>query len=288
MKTKLFIYILISISLFSCQENISLLKELDNSKDVKFYFISSKIMGPNTEKKATDFQKEYNSFYIDDKKAIEILKNNWKYPSSQTFDNFIADYDLTYTEDHIYRGKISIDLANNIAISGYGPTSFDSESLNEIKDYIKPLKIRFFEFNNLNEARLFYKEIPKKWLLPSPNDEEYYKWTEYEGETIIQVNNKKFARDKDIKKAFKKYMPKRFADSKHYYNIFRFTSENSTVRICSNEDLSEKFPEDFRVIVAWKAYNAIILPLINFDESELNKIISNNQLSAYKIIDKIE
>jgi len=287
MKIKIIFVFLSSIFLISCQNKAILLDNINTN--LEFYFISSEIMGPNTEKEQTNFQKKNNSFYIDNKEAVEILKKEWKYRSIKNFDNFVADYYLTYTENGIYRGEISIDLSNNIAVSGYGPTYFDARSLDKIQKYIKPLKTKFFEFTNLSEAKLFYKAIKDKhWILPSSNDVEYYKWTEFDGETIIQVNNKKFARDKDIKKAFDKYMPKQFPNDEYYYNIFRFTPQNSSIRICSNIDLSKKFPKEFHVIVPWKKYDNIIIPLINYNEIELTKILFAFNIQQYKIIDKIE
>lgn len=290
MKIKQILIILIIASILaSCNNKAGLLKQLDTSKDIKFYFMSSEIMGPNNLHKISDFQEKHQSFYIDTPEAIELMKENWKYNSTSNFDNFTADYFITYTENGEYKGKISLDLENNIAISGYGPTSFDKEQLFMLGEYAKPIDSQFLKFNNLDEARIFYNLIKdKNWLLPSPNDEEYYKWAEYDGESIIKVNNKKFARDKDIKKAFKKYMPERFSKQDVYYNIFRFTSENSTVRICSNTDISNDFPEDFHVIIPWQKYSNIILPLVNYNNSELGDIIKTHQLSEFTIIDKIE
>ena len=289
MKVKIFAFILLSIILFSCENKTELLEKTNIDNDVKFYFLSSEIMGPNIQKEKTEFHKKNSSFYIDSKEAIEILKQEWKYESVTNFDDFVADYYLTYSENGLYRGQISIDLNNEIAISGYGPTRFNRGSLESIQKYIKPLKTKFLQFKNLVEARIFYSKIKDKgWLLPSPNDNEYYKWLEFDGETIIQVNNKKFARDKDINKAFKKYMPKRFPNDKHYYNIFRFTPQNSTIRICSNSNLSERFPEEFHTIIEWKKYDAIILPLVNFDEQQLKEILFAFNITQYNIIDKIE
>ncbi len=289
MKLKISLFFLSSIFLISCQNKAILLENINIDSNLEFYFISSEIMGPNTQKEKTDFQKQNASFYIDNKEAVKILKKEWQYESIKNFDNFVADYYLTYTENGKYRGKISIDLSNNIAVSGYGPTYFNKKSLNDIQKYIKPLKTQFFEFTDLSEARKFYNAIKNKnWILPSSNDIEYYKWTEFDGESIIKVNDKQFARDKDIKKAFKAYMPKRYPNDKFYYNIFRFTPQNSSIRICSNKDLSERFPKDFHVIVPWKKYDSIILPLINYDEKELKEIISGINIHQYKIIDKIE
>jgi len=204
MKVKLLIFTLLSITFLSCNTKAELLENTKPENNVKFYFLSSDIMGPNIKKDKTNFQKKNSSFLIDNKIAIEILKQKWKYNSIEEFNEFTADYYLTYSENGIYRGKISIDLQNQIAISGYGPTKFDSKSLESIQEYIKPLKTKFLEFTDLKEARTFYDKIKDKdWLLPSPNDMEYYKWLEFDGETIIQVNNQKFARDKDINKAFK-------------------------------------------------------------------------------------
>jgi len=281
--------IILSIFFISCDKEIALLNQLDTDKDVKFYFMSSEIMGPNNPHELSNFQNKNHSFYIDDKGTIEKIKETWVYNSTSSFDNFTADYFITYTEDGEYKGKISIDLENNIAISGYGPTNFDKEQLFGLDKFIKPLYTKFFNFENLEEARIFYNRIKdKKWLLPSPNDKEYYKWTEYEGECIVKVNNQKFARDKDINKAFKKYMPKKFSDIDIYYNIFRFTSQNSTIRICSNSDISNEFPEEFHVIIPWQKYNNIILPLVNFNNTELEQIINTENLSKFTIIDKIE
>jgi len=284
------IFILIAIfSLSSCQENIALLSQLDTSKDIKFYFISSEIMGPNSRKNLSEFQTKNHSFYIDDKQSIEYIKEHWVYPSTKEFDNFIGDYTLIYTENGKYKGKISIDLEQNIAISGYGPTTFNETDLKVLEKKIKPLETRFFSFQDLNEARLFYSKIQNKnWLLPSPNDKEYYKWTEFEGECIIKINNKKFARDRDIEKALKKYLPKQFVNDKFYYNVFRFTTQNSTIRMCSNKDLSKKFPEDFHVIIPWKKYNNIIIPLVNFEQQKLQEILFAYNIKKYTIINKIE
>ena len=143
MRFKILIYILLLINLVSCQDKVSLLKELDTNKNVKFYFLSSEIMGPNIEKEKTEFQKTNKSFIIEDHKALKILKQNWKFSSTEDFDNFSADYYITYTEDNIYRGKISIDLASELAVSGYGPTKFNNQRLHEIQDYIKPLTSKF-------------------------------------------------------------------------------------------------------------------------------------------------
>lgn len=277
------------LALLSCTNKVTLLEELDCDNDVKLYFISSEQMGPNTGKQISEFQKKHSSFYIDDISTIEQLKEYWDFPVTKDFDAFTADYFLTYTENGEFRGKISLDLSNNIAISGYGPSEFDANTLLNLEDNIKTIEPQFFEFHNLKEARSFYKAIKdKQWLLPSPNDKEYYQWLNFDGESIIQVNNKKFARDKDINKAFEAYMPLRFQDHKFYYNIFRFTHENSTVRICSDQDLSERFPEDFHVSIPWKAYNSVILPLIQYDTKELQAILSQLQLHQYTIIDKIE
>lgn len=281
-------FILILLTLFSCQKTIPLLGELDHKKDVKFYFLSSEIMGPNTTRELSDFQKEFGSFYIEDEKMIQVLKEQWAFAPVEQFDNFIADYYLTYTEDGIYRGKISIDIKNNLAVSGYGPTTFDKESLYDLKDVAKKLNPIFVQFEELDQARTFYQNVDKSYLLASDNDTEFYKWVEFDGESILKVNNKQFARDIDINKAFKEYMPKRFAEEKHYYNIFRFTPENSTIRLCSNKDLSEKFPEDFYVKIPWKRYNTIILPLINISHEQFDAIIAKHQISKFKIIDKIE
>ena len=290
MLSRIIIFSTLLISLISCQEKeIAIFEKIDENKPMKFYFISSQIMGPNLNKKETDFQLKNQSFFIDNPEAIKIMKQTWAFPVSEAFDNFSADYYLTYTENNIYRGKVSIDLLNKIAISGYGPTTFDYKRITELQKYIKPLRTKFLEFHDLKEARIFYKAIEKKnWILPSSNDSEYYKWLDFTGETIIQINNKKFARDKDLKKAFKKYMPLRFPKEKYDYNIFRFTPQNSNVRICSNIDLSDKFPEDFHIIIPWEKYNRIIIPLVNYDSKELDNILKNKQISNYKEIDKIE
>jgi hypothetical protein len=286
---KILLYITIVYLITSCQNTPKLLNNLDTDQEIVFYFISSEKMGPNTNKELSNFQKENHSFYIDNKEAIQQLKKDWVYPSTNQFDNFIADYYISYTENGVYKGKISIDLKNNIAISGYGPTEFNNEDLLRLKEYIKPLNTKFFEFFDLFEARIFYKLIKdKNYLLPSPNNEEFYIWNEFKGECIIKVNNKKFARDKDIKKAFKKFMPKKFPNDKFHYNIFKFTTMNSTIRICSNKDLTSEFPEDFHLVIPWAPYSNIILPLVNFDEEYLNRIISENNLSKFRIIDKIE
>jgi hypothetical protein len=104
----------------------------------------------------------------------------------------------------------------------------------------------------------------------------------------VQVNNKQFARDKDIAKAFKKYMPIRFPDQEHHYNIFKFTNENSTIRICSQEDLSAKFPKDFHILIPWRTFNTVILPLVNFDKSRLEQLLNKIDTTDYRIINKIE
>jgi len=286
---KIIIIIILSLAFISCDNKIALLNQLDTNKAVKFYFMSSEIMGPNNLHEISDFQKKHRSFYIENLDALELMKKNWKYNSTSDFDNFTADYFITYSENGEYKGKISVDLKNNIAISGYGPTNFDKQHLFMLDEYAKPINSKFFKFSNLKEARIFYNLIKdKNWLLPSPNDKEYYKWLEYEGESIIKVNNKKFARDKDINKAFKKFIPNKFPNQDIYYNIFRFTSENSTVRICSNTDLTKDFPEDFHVIIPWQKYNNIILPLIDFNTFDLDEIIKKHQLSEFTIIDKIE
>jgi len=290
MLSRIVIFIILFIGLTSCQEeNVSLLNQIDETKSMKFLFLSSQIMGPNMEKKTTDFQEKNQSFYIDNPEAIKLIKQSWVFPVVKNFDNFSADYYLTYTENGTYRGKISIDLLNEMAVSGYGPTGFDYNKITELQKYIKPLKTKFLELHDLSEARRFYNAISNKnWILPSSNDEEYYKWLDFEGETIIQINNKKFARDKDLKKAFKKYMPKRFPNDKYHYNIFRFTMKNSNVRICSNKDLSEKFPEDFHLIIPWKKYNSIIIPLVDYNPEELKAILTQQRISHYKELDKIE
>ena len=287
--TRIGLFIILVVAFVSCRDEIKLFDKLDRDTEVKLYFLSSQVMGPNIDKAKTDFQKKNESFYIDNPEAIKLIKQNWVYPVAEHFDNFIADYYLTYTEDGIYRGRISIDLQSGLAISGYGPSQFDIKNLEDLQDYIKPLKYQFFEFSNIQEARVFYTAIKDKhWLLPSPNDDEYYKWLEFEGECIVQINNKQFARDKDIKKAFDKYMPKRFPDTKLHYNIFRFTPQNSTVRICSNKDLSDKFPEEFHITIPWQKYSSIIIPLVNFDEQELKEVLFTSNIRKYKIIDKIE
>lgn len=289
MKFKIVILLSLGLAIWSCTNKVELLDQLNPENNVKLYFISSEHMGPNTGKELPEFQKKQASFYIDDIVTIKQLKKNWRFPVTKDFDEFSADYVLTYTENGVFRGKISLDLAKNLAISGYGPSQFDQNSLSILKGKMKNLSPKFFEFHDLNEARCFYKAIKdKQWLLPSPNDKEYYQWMDFDGESIVQVNNKKFARDKDINKAFEAYMPLRFPDDVFYYNIFRFTPENSTIRICSNVDLSDRFPEEFHIRIPWKIYPSIVLPLLNYNQTELQAIITKNHLQHYTIIDKIE
>jgi hypothetical protein len=246
-------------------------------------------MGPNNNRDLHPFQSKHQSFYIDDKESIQKIKDLWQFNATTKIDDFTADYFISYTEDGIYRGKVSIDLVNGLAISGYGPSVFDIEKLTALEDQIKPLNHKFIEFTNIESARNFYKSIEdKQCLLPSENDEEFYIWTKYNGECIVQVNNKDFARDKDINKAFKAYMPKRFPNQDYHYNIFRFTAQNSTVRICSMEDLTSMFPKDFVQILAWQPFKTVILPLVNFDNHELEQILSNINKDDYRFIDKIE
>lgn len=289
MKKSIIVLIFSTLLFFSCEDKVHILAPINSQNNSKIYFLSSEAMGPNTNQYFSDFQKKNQSFYINDKNAIDLLKKIWVYDPAQNFDYFVANYYVCYTENNEYRGQIMIDLEHNLAISGFGPSLFNSHSLDTIQNYIKPLNSIFFEFFDLNQARNFYAAIKdKNWLLPTPNANEYYKWVEFDGECIIQVNNKKFARDKDIQKAFDKYMPLKFPNQQLDYNIFKFTSENSSVRICSNQDLTNQFPEEFHIIIPWKRYDKIIIPLINFNKSDLDTILSQKQINHYQIIDHIE
>ncbi len=289
MLKQILLWIIISLTLSSCKDTVNIFEQLDTHKDVKIYFLSSEIMGPNNNRDLHPFQTKHRSFYIDDKASIQALKKLWQFKSTHQINHFTADYFISYTENGVYRGKISIDLVNGLAVSGYGPSEFDLETLQSLESHFKPLDYKFIAFDNLESARQFYNNIKdKQWLLPSENDEEFYMWTRYNGECIVQVNNKDFARDKDIKKAFEAYMPKRFPNTDYHYNIFRFTAQNSSVRICSMEDLSNKFPKDFKPILPWQPFKTVILPLVNYDNQQLEQELSLIDKKDYRFIDKIE
>ncbi|MBN2668870.1 MAG: hypothetical protein JXR60_06555, partial [Bacteroidales bacterium] len=251
--------------------------------------LSSEIYGPNNGRALNATQQTFHSFYIDDAKTIAKLKNGWVFESSNIDQNFVPDYYLTYCENGQYRGKINLDLQEGKAVSGEGISLFNPDSLTKYKNAFKPLKTKFLSFTYRDDAIRFYKAISiNNWFLPSPDDNEFYIWTQYKGECIVQINNKTFAREKDIEKALDAYLPKKFKNKDIHYKLFKFTNENSTVRICSQENLTAEFPDDFKVVLPFTPFENIVIPLINHDEQVLDIILTAMGSDTYRVLDKIE
>jgi len=289
MKKIYFPFLILILFLYSCHSKVELLQGADTNQKPMLLFISSEIMGPNSKSNLNDFQKMHASFYIDDPEAIKALKQKWVFKALEIPGQFEANYQIIYTEDGQFRSQTGVDIQANIAIGGFGPSEFDLSALESFKNHFKPLNYKFLSFDSLQHARRFYQNIKAfNWILPTANLQEYLQWVSFNGECIVQINNTQFARDKDVEKALKDYMPKRFVNDTVYYKLFRFTPENSTVRICSNADLSSKFPPEFKAAIPWKSYQNIIIPLIHFDEVQLNQILRSDTTLNFKVLDKIE
>ncbi len=289
MKKIYFPFLISILFLYSCHSKVELLEGADTNQKPMLLFISSEIMGPNSKLNLNDFQKMHASFYIDNPEAIKALKQKWVFNALEIPEQFEANYQVIYTEDGQFRSQTGVDIQANIAIGGFGPSEFDLSALESFKNHFKPLNYKFLSFDSLQHARRFFQNIKAfNWILPTANLQEYLQWGSFNGECIVQINNAQFARDKDVEKALKDYMPKRFINDTVYYKLFRFTPENSTVRICSNADLSSKFPPEFKVAIPWKSYQNIIIPLIHFDEVKLNQILKSDTTLNFKVLDKIE